>query len=111
MEKIVTFLVDYWQYISIAIVVLLDLIILILKKRSKVEIFDSSAYSRLITLIGEAESLGVSGDEKLKYVLNKYFALTGIKDDDWSRCSVALLVERILSTPTKKGGPGREEVK
>lgn len=113
MQQISEFLVNYWQYISIALVVIIDIVLFLFKKRTK--IYDASAYSHLITLVDEVEDMSKSmdvpmtGRDKLKYVVDHYFALTGLEDNMWNRSSIICLVERILSTPTKKGGPGREK--
>jgi len=111
----VKFLVDYWEYISIALLVILDVVILIVKRiKFNVEL-PSNSYEQLVQLVNEAEVQFGSGhgSEKLQYVVKKYFQQNNIS----CLMNVPLLkyvrniVEIILSTPTKKGGFGREEIK
>lgn len=106
----VKILVDYWPYISIGLVILFDLILFIFKKRSKIEVIDASAFSEICGWISEAEKkFGPGqGEKKYQYVLDKYVQSRGL--DVWhSNFVVDYVVDCILSTPTKKGGPGRED--
>lgn len=104
-NALVDFLIENWKLISILVLLVVDFILLLFR-RNKTQIYDSSAYSHLLTLVNEAEEKFGSGhgEEKLQYVLDGYFALTGIKDDSWNRSSVRILIERILSAPQKKKG-------
>lgn len=110
---IVDFLRDNWQYISAGLVVLLDILILIFKRRLKVNYtLPSSWYPDLIDIVSEAEDVfgAGHGSEKLHYVKQRMKARIGLKyNDGVLDFMIGEFVERILNTPTKKGGCGREE--
>lgn len=106
MDVVKDFLVSYWPYISVGIVVILDIIIMVIKKKP----FDPTIYSRLVLLIGLAEKeFGEGhGEEKLNFVIDEFLKDSQVK---YSKAFIASCVETILSLPTKKGGFGREKVK
>ena len=103
MEKIVEFLTNYWEFICIALVILVNTILLLFRRNKT---YDNSIYSDLIPLILIAESTLETGNDRLKYVLT-YFPYENHPSTDKS--DVKRLVEYILSLPTKKGGFGREK--
>lgn len=104
MKEIVDFIVNYWQYISVVLVIVLEIIMMILKKRSIIS--DNSIISDIIPLILQAESIKDSGVDRLRFVL-EHFPFE--KHPGVDRKVVSTLVEYVLMTPTKKGGFGREE--
>lgn len=104
METFLNFLVTNWQYISIGLVVVLD-IILILCRKTKV--IDNSLTSILVALIKSAEVECADGKAKLNYVLEH---IRDYKEfDTLPLWYISNQVEAILATPTKKGGLGREQ--
>ena len=109
MEQFSQFIVNNWQYISIGLICVLEIILFILKKNSKYIIQDDSFYSELSELIFTAERLYSHGPDKLNYVLEKFFERHPYMKD-FSEPVVAA-IEYLLCLPTKKGGFGREQVK
>lgn len=110
MEKVVNFIVENWQFISIAIVVLLEITLFIIKKRPKTVLQDDGVYQDLVSLIEEAEKIvWASGEQKKNYVLDKFADAHSYASDPAVRKTLGFFIEDILSTPTKKGGPGREK--
>lgn len=106
MQEIGNFLVDNWRLILEVILLIASVCIAIFRRRPLTKIFDSSAYSNLITLVQEAEEKFGAGNgyEKLQFVLNKYLKIKNLEDlDDWDKNSLIVMIERILSTPQKKG--------
>lgn len=106
----VKILVDYWPFISIGLVILFDLILFIFKKRSKTEIIDNSAVNDILDWVCDAEEKFGSGEgpAKFNYVLEMYANSRGL-DKKQSKFVVEYLVDRILWSPTQKGGFGRED--
>lgn len=119
--EVVNFLRDYWQYISAALLVIIDIAILLLKKRpsSKDVLMDAvrKCYLRLPFSIQEAEEKCDNGSARKNYVLEDLltFIETYCKRELTQSelrmfyNSFSYLIEEVLSTPTKKGGPGRED--
>lgn len=107
METFLNFLVNYWQYISVALVVLLELILMIIK-RKKVSVLPEGLLNFILTSICEAEiKFGTGhGTEKLSFVLNKVSETYPTVSSD----AVKHIVDFVLTSPTKKGGLGREEI-
>lgn len=112
MENVVNFLLHHYREVILVISVLINLIIFVIN-RGKTTIYDASAYSTLLTLINEAEEkFGPGrGADKLEYVVRQYIDLKNLDNNFWTRSSLVLIIERLLNSPTKKGGPGREETK
>lgn len=107
MDELVNFLKDYWQYISIAIVVLFDILLILLKRKPKF-------YGYVLDLVdyiqdAEKEYGAGHGDEKLNSVIDRKIRKENMPNTQFNRDCIAHLVERILQTPTKKGGLGREK--
>jgi len=103
MEEIKQFIVSNYQFIVLGIVALIQVILALFRKKSKVEIFDDSATSSLVDLTIEAEMKYGSGNgkEKLDYVYEKFVEKhPSLKP---YRKAVVNLVEHILSSPQKKG--------
>ena len=108
--EIVDFLSKYWQYISIAIVVFIDILILVIKK-DKTTVIDNGVYHKLVGWIKQAEEYygPECGFKKLQYVIAMYMT----EHPDATRTEVKFVesfVDDLLTLPTKKGGPGREEI-
>lgn len=102
MEKIIEFIQSNWQFVVFVVVGILELVLLIIKKRSKVEIYDDSATSELLDLIIKAESeIGSGhGSEKLAFVLSAYLEKhPGLKGYEFA---IKNIVERILKSPQRK---------
>lgn len=98
MEAIWSFLQQYGQYIWLGLVLVLDLLLLILKKRPQV--IDNSLIAKIIPLVAQAEEKFVSGEDKLQYVLNGVRAYLG---DYYKENEARYLVELLLTLPQKKG--------
>ncbi len=106
MHDIITFLVENWRLILEFVLLIGSVVVACTRKRPFTKIFDASAYSNLITLVQEAEEKFGAGHgyEKLQFVLNKYLKIKNLEDiDDWNKSSLIVMIERILSTPQKKG--------
>lgn len=107
METFLQFIVDNWQWFSTILASLFSLILLLIfKKRTKVDVVDPSIYFELIPLINKAEKLYPSGEgkEKLDYVRAEFNKLHPVKLDGINLYAnvVDNFVEDILSTPHKK---------
>ena len=119
--KIVDILVEYWQYISIGILVIFDVIYIIIKKRPKhYDEFVDAVRDCLIKVpvfIKNVEGVYDSGLERkdqcmsllLTYIQTKLGRNLSEKELDYFIHSVSWMVESVLETPTKKGGYGRED--
>ena len=102
MNEIVDFLVKYWKVIGAAIVVILEVVLLILKKRP----VDNSLSTVLSSLVIEAEKLFEDGKDKLDWVITQARKMPQFQELPY--WYLVEKVEMILKTPTKKGGCGRE---
>lgn len=104
------FIVNYWEYISCGILFILEIIILIVKKRSKTEIVDNGLFKAVCDAVAEAENrFGAgNGEVKLNFVLAK-LSSRYIDNDLISSDMLKSIVEYVLTLPTKKGGFGRDE--
>lgn len=111
MNQVFEFIVRYWKYISIAIVIIIEVLIILIKKKP-VKVIDgvkSAILASLPDYIAEAEAkFGKGkGEEKLKYVVAK--CLLDLKNAQPELdCSLYIdliqdAVESILKTPQKKG--------
>lgn len=100
MESLKEFIVNNWQYISAALVVVLEIILMLIKKNPKV--IDPSIYSKITSLIQDAEKTFGSGhgEEKKQFVVSSFLASSPI--DTYPKKFVEFVVEDILSTPEKK---------
>lgn len=112
MKEIITFLVDNWQPILSAFLLLVALILLIVKKKPTAYSYLDYAYSlfKLIPdFINKAESTGVTGSAKKNIVVNSLLhalkKLVVLNDEQVVYCKFIFsnAVESILSTPQKKG--------
>lgn len=107
MNEVSKFIVDNWQYISIAIIVLLEIVLLIVKRFKLKLNLPTSIYEKVCKLVKEAEqTFGAGhGDEKLKYVVSRYLQEEKVPGCFYSEFSwwVKCIVEDILGTPQKKG--------
>lgn len=105
MDVIFDFISTHYQLIINLVILAISIVVFILRKPSKNLLVDSSASDTLIELVNEAEKqIGPGkGEEKLGYVVSKYLALKGLTNSsDWVYFLVVDLVEKILSTPSKK---------
>lgn len=106
MDVIFDFISTHYQLIINLVILAISIVVFILRKPNKNVLLDPSASSTLIDLIKEAENKFGSGhgEDKLSYVICKYFDLAKISlsDQHWLYIIVKDLVEKILSTPSKK---------
>lgn len=105
MDVFIEFLETYWKYIAIVVVVLFDIVLLIVKGKTKTVAV--SNLDNLVPLIIEAENMELTGKQKLVYVLNAY--LEKFPESQVPTHYLVQEIEMILKTPTKKGGCGREQ--
>lgn len=120
---IVDFLVKYWQYISIAVLVVLDIVTMIIKKRPKkfdeINQLITEAIAKIPGFVIQAEETGkdIDGADKKQLVLGWCFTfienvlkrdLTG-SEELYCYKALSYFIESVLTAPTKKGGLGREE--
>lgn len=116
MEAAIEFLRENWKFlVEILVPILSMLILLIFKKRAKINIPDatlSGMFAALPLWIQDAETtIGAGkGDQKLKFVLTQavnYLAKAlGVSTGEILRCYGSQLlidIENILATPQKKG--------
>lgn len=100
--QIVDFIRDNWQYFSAALVVVLEIVLLFLKRSKSLALTDGQI-DNLIDWVLEAEKFIGSGkgNEKIKYVCQKFHDRYPTSNmEDWA---IRYSVERILTTPQKKG--------
>lgn len=120
------FLLDNWQFISAALVILFTIIGYFIKRKpKKYDQFVDAVQAIMIKIPGfiydvEQENPDVAGSQKKEYVLN--IALKCIEDYmlkreltekefDYFYKTISWFVEKVMLAPTKKGGLGREEIK
>ena len=104
----VNFLKSYGGLIIACLVLVMIIISMIIKKKPLAEIFDNSAYEKIVQYIKEAENkYGPGhGETKLIYVVNR-FAST-LSADEKSKYenllynAVSHIVDDILDTPERK---------
>lgn len=115
MNQVINFILQNWRLIIEIITLIISIILFVLSKFKKIGSSVSSeallyVYQNLPDLIAHVEVPG-HGAEKLKVVLQlalellqKYFGRS-LTEDEVSHYSVVIKnnVEKILSTPTKKG--------
>lgn len=107
----VDFVVKYWKYISIGLVIFINLLLFIFKKKPVANIEDRFLYdvlSQIPSWIVEAEERFDDGKEKLAWVLHQvylYASHSGLTDSELGIYTPLFTqyIERILSTPQKKG--------
>lgn len=119
--RLVDFLRDYWQYISAALLVLIDIIIILVKKRptSKDELNDviKNCIGKLPYLIRLAEEQNLNGTNKKEYVFENLLTYSEtVLGRDFNKVefkywfdTLSYFLESMLDLPTKKGGYGRED--
>lgn len=100
MESLKNFIVENWQFISSALLALLTIIAMIIKKKP-INKYVDEFYGELVSLIQAAEiSFGSgSGKDKKKFVLGTFMA----RHPDYDVYQVSDAIEDILTTPLKKG--------
>lgn len=105
--QIVNFLRDHWQLISFILVIILEIVLLIVKRFKVIVKMPDDTLEQLITYVKDAEDIYGSGhgEEKLNYVIKRYFQENDFDDSFKTSIEfcIKLLVEQILSTPQKKG--------
>lgn len=123
MQIISEFLVNNWQYISSALLVCLTLLSIILKRhptfKDKFLEIGKSLIGYVPSLISMVEGYDLSGIAKkekvMEYLLDIFEEKLGrdLTKDEFKRFydTFSSYIERILETPTKKGGHGREDEK
>lgn len=109
MEKFVKFCTENWQFLVAVGIAIINLLILIFKKKVKANDIVGSLLSVMPTFINDAESLGLSGNDKLqKVIMNSLEYLQKLTGDDLPTLAntygliIQNSVESILSTPQKK---------
>lgn len=104
MDDILNFISTHFRLILEVVILIISVIVFILRKPTKNTLIDNSAMFKLVDFVQEAENeFGAGhGDDKLRYVIEKYCQLKGItlNRDIWTL--LKCLIERILSTPHKK---------
>lgn len=109
MKQFFDFIVQYWQYFSVGIVLLLNILLFILKK--KPVLVQDSLKQVLLTLLpgfiaGAEKAIGAgSGETKLALVLNavdEWLRNNGFTFTPELRSFIHQSIENILSTPQKK---------
>lgn len=120
MEQFSQFLVNHWDLISSAVILLISVIFYIIKKRPlSLDEFQSALdelYRNLPYFIQYAERF-VGKDFKKEYVLERSVRFVSDKigraltDKETAKviAGAEYTLEEILDCPTKKGGLGREE--
>lgn len=124
METFLNFLVNYWQYISVGLVFIFEIILLIVKKRPmSLDAFQSAwneAMKKIPSYIYAIEHHDeLSGEGKKEAVVQRTLSyISGeldreLTEKEVSRVegSISAFIEAILYCPTKKGGLGREQAK
>lgn len=122
--QVVDFIVNYWQYLSIALVVLIEIVILIIKRHPKkyddfVQVVEQ-AFVHVPSIISAAEEVYTAsgeGVQKMEFVLFEILNFiegrlhrdVNEKECDYIYKTFSQFIEAILDAPTKKGGCGREE--
>lgn len=110
MKEFTTFVTENWKFIVESLLTVISIFLVIfLRRKIKVK-STGSLYERIVELINDAESIYGSGhgSEKLSYVLTGISAewiAMGFQKESLKDVlpAYADLVEKILSTPQKKG--------
>lgn len=120
MQAVINFIQTYWTYISAGILILIEVLILILKKRPKSIDDFKSCLDQVINLVPhlilDAEHPG-DGEKKKELVVAYALAMfkkllnRDITDSEYHIVKEAVQeqVELILSTPQKKGAKDGEK--
>lgn len=110
MKEILQFLENHWFEILKVLVAVVTLLILIFKKKVKVEDFFTGYLLALPGFINEAEELGLSGEAKYLKVfsrsINYLMSVSGKSLEEVTALYAKRIndsIEDILSTPQKKG--------
>ena len=110
MKEILEFCGKNWSLIVVVVSAVAEIIILFLRTKKDKKLLICSVFDALPGFISEAEELKCSGEEKLQFVLvhalDLLESLTGQTRVRLSRAFGSLIieeVEKILSTPQKKG--------
>lgn len=100
METILNFIVKNWQFISASLVIILEFVLLLIKRGKTISI--PEGFTRLIIelcSVAEKEYGAGNGDKKFQYVFEAVKKLY----PTINRQAVKECVELILETPQKKG--------
>lgn len=97
MEAVKVFIVENWQYISIALVIILDIVLLIVK-RNKTNIIDNGLFKKVIdlTILAENKFGAGHGEDKLNFVLSS-LSTEGVPEG-----MLKSIIEYVLSAPKRK---------
>lgn len=111
MKEIFDFIVKYWKYISVLLILIVEIIIFVIKKKpvkviDSVKGFISAALPGLIELAESQFPAGGHGQEKFELVFNLLKEL--LQENGYEMTSTlneftCKQIENILSTPQKKG--------
>lgn len=120
-DIIKNFIVDNWQFISIALIIICNVFLFLIRRKEKKTSFDVALENFLINLplfVIQAEKIygAGAGHSKLDYVLSQCFSKLENELGRTLTCSEKKQIDReinyqinaILSAPVKKGGFGRE---
>lgn len=106
MQDISIFLVKYWRIILEVILTIVAFVLFIVRKKSVKSIGDY-LLTFLPDVLNAAEASGLKGQEKLTYALNacnnKLLDLFPDLDIKKYKAFIIFTIEKILSTPQKKG--------
>lgn len=114
MQSVLDFLSTYWTYISAGIIILIEVLIVILKKRPiTLDVFLDAVRQcvcNLPKMISYVEGPG-HGDEKkeqvilygLAYVSDLLHRDLTVSESKYVEATISEQIEKILSTPQKKG--------
>lgn len=109
-QKIIDFIISNWSYISVALVVIANMVIFLIKKKP-IKVVDSLKEMILQLLpgfiAGAEEIIGSKhGSQKMDMVIEaveSWFVKNGFEFTPYYRDFVKKCAENILSTPQKKG--------
>ena len=125
MKEVIQFIQDYWQYISVAIIFVFEIILMFIKKKPmSLDAFQEAwneALKKIPSFIYSAECLSdeYTGEGKKEIVITRTLSYIQerlgrqLTEKEVSRVegSISSFIEAVLYCPTKKGGKGREQIK
>lgn len=120
-ETIKNFIVDNWQFISIVLIIICNILLWLIRRKEKKTSFDVALENFLLDVplyVIEAEKKFGAGEGKKKheyvvkqcrsYLVNQLGrTLTKTEQNTIDR-DVYFQIDSVLCSPTKKGGLGRE---
>jgi len=103
------YIVNHYEFIVFVFICLVELFLLIFKKKVKVDTLKEKIYKFLPLCINLAEQVVVGSSlDKLSYAVDTCKKFLSIKDDSYDEFIISA-IESILTTPTKKCGEGRKK--